>query len=723
MPETNPPRAVYIGIRVVGVTAILIGGFWLAAWFLGSAAEWSRTAITMKTNMALSQVLAGVSILILCCRNPGKIARLAAIIFSALVLAIGVSTSIEHLFHMDLGIDELLAKEMPGAVGVESPNRIGPPGTVSLVLLGAGLLLLASGRRRIAPYLGLSVILINLIPAVGYLYGIGQFYSKPGVSGIAWSTVVSLSSLGVGLILAYWEGGPVAQLLAEDPGGVLLRRLLPWAILVPLALGFISVQGQVHKLYGIATTTGLLVIVLILVFSILLWRSAAGLSRSAAQQVRTYEALQESEHRYRELFETMQESLFLAEIITDEQGVPVDWRYLETNPQFERYMGMTHDQLVGHTYSEAVPHPNPAWINMLGRVALTGQPTSQEIYAPTRGRWLYTNAFSPSKRKVAVFFTDVTERRIAEDALIESEERLRVAIEAADLGTWDLDLRTDTATRSLRHDQMWGYQELQPSWGLETAMRHVVPEDRQAITEAYAQAMETGRLKHESRIIWPDGSIHWIDVNGRVLYDAEHRPVRVLGVVADITERKAAEETERRREREQIEFYRRLITAATNGKLVLCDPGEIEELVGPPLDAWEVHDPNDIRIIRDKVSEIANSMGMDVYRIGKLLVSMVEAITNSIKHAGGGNASLHQADDALFFVMSDHGPGIPALALPDVALRKRFSTVGTLGMGYKIIISSVDKVYLATGPEGTTVGIRMEIHPTESIGMDSGIIS
>jgi anti-sigma regulatory factor (Ser/Thr protein kinase) len=70
--------------------------------------------------------------------------------------------------------------------------------------------------------------------------------------------------------------------------------------------------------------------------------------------------------------------------------------------------------------------------------------------------------------------------------------------------------------------------------------------------------------------------------------------------------------------------------------------------------------------------------------------------------------------------MSDHGPGIPALTLPDVALRRGYSTAGTLGMGYKIMISFVDKVYLATGPKGTTVAVEMKLQPEEPSIADIG---
>ncbi|MCU0893237.1 MAG: PAS domain-containing protein [Rhodospirillales bacterium] len=133
-------------------------------------------------------------------------------------------------------------------------------------------------------------------------------------------------------------------------------------------------------------------------------------------------------------------------------------------------------------------------------------------------------------------------------ALRDSEQRLQIALDAASLGSWDLDLRSGAVIRSMRHDQMFGYRELQPDWGVAIAERHVVEADRPLFRAELARARETGALSFEVRVRWPDGSIHWIAPVGRTSYDADGRPVRMAGVVADITERKQAEEALRQSE-------------------------------------------------------------------------------------------------------------------------------------------------------------------------------
>jgi PAS domain S-box-containing protein len=131
-----------------------------------------------------------------------------------------------------------------------------------------------------------------------------------------------------------------------------------------------------------------------------------------------------------------------------------------------------------------------------------------------------------------------TARRAAERA----EDGLGIALEAADMGVWQLDVAYDTSPRrSARHDQLFGYDQPQAAWGQEIARRHVLEEDRAIFDAAFEQAGVTGHLAFEVRVRWPDGSVHWMGCRGRFVFDAEGRPVRGAGVNFDVTERRRAE--------------------------------------------------------------------------------------------------------------------------------------------------------------------------------------
>ncbi|MHC1767319.1 MAG: PAS domain S-box protein [Verrucomicrobiia bacterium] len=299
---------------LASIAPIILRTVWLILWFSGVAPRWgAEGAITVKTNMALAQVLGGLSLLLLGSPRARPLQRRVGQAFATIVLLVGMVTLSEHIFHYNAGIDQLLAAEPPGAAATVSPNRIGPPGSLSLVLLGAGLLLLAS-RPRLAQWLGLGTCVINLIPAVGFLYGIAEFYSNPRLTGIAWSTVIALSSLGAGLILARPAQGPVAQLLRGDPGGVLLRRLVPAIVLIPLLLGFLGVQGEGGGYYGTAVGTGSLVITIVVGFLFILWRTAATLSHTAEakakveREVRRAKELSEAVTRFSQVLHSTLDS-------------------------------------------------------------------------------------------------------------------------------------------------------------------------------------------------------------------------------------------------------------------------------------------------------------------------------------------------------------------------------------------------------------------------------
>ncbi len=238
--------------------------------------------------------------------------------------------------------------------------------------------------------------------------------------------------------------------------------------------------------------------------------------------------------------------------------------------------------------------------------------------------------------------------------------------------------------------------------------------DREEIEERLAYVFSGGSVENiEWKDVFPDGSVKWILTNITPVYGPDGKVAMGLSLNMDITQRKMSEERDRELERHKLEFYRRTIEAATGGRLVLCDRAEIERLIGPAIAVWEISKPQDLAPIRDAVASEAQALGMDPSRADRLILAVGEAATNAIKHAHGGTVSLHHEDDNLICVISDRGPGIAALNLPNVALTRGYSTAGTLGMGYKIMMSFADKIYLATGPDGTTVAIQISLKPTE----------
>jgi signal transduction histidine kinase len=137
-------------------------------------------------------------------------------------------------------------------------------------------------------------------------------------------------------------------------------------------------------------------------------------------------------------------------------------------------------------------------------------------------------------------------------AVMQVKTALEFAMEAGQIGYWDLDLVHDTSRRSLRHDQCFGYSKSLPNaeWGVEKLLRHIHPEDRVRVKAAFRVAVGTLQdLSVDFRVVWPDGSIHWLAMCGRMYQVSEGRATRMLGTVVDVTDRKRVEAAMLRTER------------------------------------------------------------------------------------------------------------------------------------------------------------------------------
>ncbi|HEV2232492.1 MAG TPA: CHASE3 domain-containing protein [Terriglobia bacterium] len=142
---------------------------------------------------------------------------------------------------------------------------------------------------------------------------------------------------------------------------------------------------------------------------------------------------------------------------------------------------------------------------------------------------------------------EIAGRKLAEEELRRNEERLSLAVGAGQMGVWELDVVNDTSIRSARHDEIFGYPTLQPKWGYEIFMTHVVPDDREGVKESFEKGIASGQLNIECRIRRnDDNSVRWISAQGRQIRNEKNEPVRMSGVITDITERKRAEEGIRR---------------------------------------------------------------------------------------------------------------------------------------------------------------------------------
>ncbi len=158
--------------------------------------------------------------------------------------------------------------------------------------------------------------------------------------------------------------------------------------------------------------------------------------------------------------------------------------------------------------------------------------------------------------------TDITERKKAQDALRESETRLLLALNAAKMGTYDWDIPNNHITWSRWHEELWGFAEGEFAGTYEAFASRLHPDDVRGIDAKVTHCMKTREpFSHEFRVFWPDGSMHWIAGRGEFTFGLGGEPLRMRGVVREVTEQKLAEAALKRSE----DHFRTIFEQATDG--------------------------------------------------------------------------------------------------------------------------------------------------------------
>jgi len=154
---------------------------------------------------------------------------------------------------------------------------------------------------------------------------------------------------------------------------------------------------------------------------------------------------------------------------------------------------------------------------------------------------------------IAELLGRIIERVEVGESLKHREERYELAQRAAHIGSWDWDIRTGGLVWSEQIEPMFGFNHGEFGVTYESFLDCVHPEDRQKVIDSVNACVEEGKdYAIEHRIIWPDGTVHWVSETGDVIRGEDRKAIRMLGVVQDITKRKNAEEA-LRKARDELE--------------------------------------------------------------------------------------------------------------------------------------------------------------------------
>src|SRR5882724_5108489 len=272
--------------RCAASTAALVcltGSLVVAAWAFDIVAlqhivaGWPR----MAAGTALGFAFAGASLFLVATR--GADSRLAAGL-AGTVLLLGLFKLGEHLTGWRSGIDTLWLHDTAAASGAVAPARMSPATSLELAVLGTALLL-TPNSRPLLPFQALALLagLIGWLGFSRYLYGGAPLFAY---ADMAVHTALLFLVLSAGVLCARTNGGLLALLLSHGLGGITCRRLLPAALLAPLVIGWLRLQGQRAGWYGTEAGLSLFALSNVLVFSTLVWVTAAYLDRIDSERQR-----------------------------------------------------------------------------------------------------------------------------------------------------------------------------------------------------------------------------------------------------------------------------------------------------------------------------------------------------------------------------------------------------------------------------------------------------
>lgn len=343
--------------------------------------------------------------------------------------------------------------------------------------------------------------------------------------------------------------------------------------------------------------------------------SQSGIFERAQHVYEANQALQAERDRNRSLLENMDQGY----VFMDRE-----LRVQELNPYALRMEDRPASEILGKLHWQAWPGSDSLPVAEAYRRAMQeNAPVHLEhryAFPDGRIRWIDLNAY-PTGDGIAVFYRDISERKKMEQALRDTIEQHEFTLDAARIGEWFLDLENDTAHRSLRHDQCFGYDEPVPDWGVEKFLRHVHPEDRTWVQKEFeATVSGFGDWHFDCRVVWPDRSVHWISAHGSVLEFARGKPSKMSGIVYEITERKEAEEELRRQAQRRDEFLAMLAHELRNPLAPIGAAAELLQLV--------CHDEDRVRqtseVIDRQVRHMTNLVDdlLDVSRVTRGLVEL-----------------------------------------------------------------------------------------------------
>lgn len=260
----------FLASALVTMIVFSVGYLGLLGWYLDIAVLRSLSPDwpTLMPNAALGLMMGAAALWLLRPHSPSNWARWTGRCMASAVVFLGVATLAEYLGGWNFGLDTLLFEEklrtVPLAYPRGDPGRMALATALNFLLLGLALLSMSAVswpiRHRVMQALVIWPLGISLLAFMGYLYGVSSLYDIAAFSLMPLHAAVGCVALAAGMVLARVDRGWMRVFQETQLGSIVLRRVVPFAVVVPVLLGWLRLAGERAGLYGTEFGVGLLVI-------------------------------------------------------------------------------------------------------------------------------------------------------------------------------------------------------------------------------------------------------------------------------------------------------------------------------------------------------------------------------------------------------------------------------------------------------------------------------